>query len=148
MTIDEAMQTKFENDTHRMLASIIFTGNWIQNNFADFITPFGLSAQQFNILRILRGAKDWVTMNEVKKRMVEKSPNATRLCDKLLVKKLIYRERSANDKRSISLKISSNGLQLLKDIDDTDNSSFMEFTNNVSSEEAKTLITILDKLRG
>ena len=146
--IDDAMKTKFANERHRFMANIVFTSNWIRNQFNCFIEPFGISMQQFNILRILRGAGDWVNMNDVKERMVEKSPNATRLCDKLVAKKLIERQRCEVDRRVVHLKISDQGLQLLKEIDDKDDGAHMGFIANITEEEAKIVSDILDKLRG
>lgn len=146
--IEEEMKTKFANEKFRMLASIVFTGSWVRNRFAEFIKPYGLSPQQFNILRILRGANDWISMQEVRNRMVEKSPNATRLCDKLVEKKLLERLRSEEDRRVVHLKILDKGLQLLKRIDDEDDGSHNEFIENVTEEEAQMISSILDKLRG
>lgn len=146
--IDDVMKTKFANERHRFMANIVFTSNWIRSQFNCFIEPFGISMQQFNILRILRGAGDWVNMNDVKERMVEKSPNATRLCDKLVAKKLVERQRCEADRRVVHLKISDQGLQLLKEIDDKDDGSHMGFIANVTEEEAKVVSDILDKLRG
>ena len=146
-SIDDEMKTKFGDEKHRFLSNIVFTGNWIQNQFEGFIKPFGISPQQFNILRILRGAKGWLSMNEVKDRMVEKSPNATRLCDKLLEKGLLERERCEADRRMVHLKISQKGLDLLQKIDDIDEDTYAGFKENVSDEEARLVSQILDKLR-
>ena len=145
--IDDDMKTKFANDKHRFVANVVYTGNWIKNQFSEFIKPFGVSPQQFNILRILRGANQWVSMNDIKNRMVEKSPNTTRLCDKLLEKKLIERRRDKRDRRLVFLRISKPGLQLLKEIDEHDDGSHMSFFDNISDEEAKIVSQVLDKLR-
>ncbi len=145
--IDDEMKTRFQNDKHRMLSNIVFTGNWIKNQFSEFIKPFGISPQQFNILRILRGANDWLNMNEVRNRMVEKSPNATRLCDKLVDKKLLERFRGEEDRRAVYLRITKQGLSLLKRIDDHDDGSHKSFADNVTNEEAIIVSRILDKLR-
>ena len=107
-----------------------------------------MSSPQFNILRILRGAKDWLSMNEVKKRMVEKSPNTTRLCDKLLEKGYIERTRSDTDRRIVSLKISDNGMQILKKVDELGENNPLIFFDNITQEEANTINDLLDKLRG
>ncbi len=147
-SIDDDTKTNFANDKHRFAANVIYTSNWIKNQFYEFIKPFGLSSPQFNILRILRGAKDWVNMNDIKSRMVEKSPNTTRLCDKLLEKGLVERRRSEKDRRLVFLKISEQGLQLLKEIDEHDDGSHMSFFNNINDDEAKVVSQILDKLRG
>ena len=146
--IEEAMNTRFANDKHRLLSNIVYTGGWIKGQFNQFIEPFGLSSPQFNVLRILRGADEWVAMNEVKRRMVEKSPNTTRLCDKLIAKQVVERRRSKSDRRLVHLRITKQGLQLLKKIDEQDDGTQILFTKNITNEEAKLVSKILDKMRG
>jgi DNA-binding MarR family transcriptional regulator len=146
--IEDEMQSTFTNERHRMMFSIVFTGSWITSNFNEVIKPYGVSSQQFNILRILRGAGEWLAMNEVKKRMVDKSPNATRLCDKLVSKGLVERGRSEEDRRVVHLKIAEKGLALLSKIDEEDDGSHMAYMQNVTEEEATTLADLLEKLRG
>lgn len=130
------------------MANVLYTASAIKARFAQVAAPIGLSAAQFNILRILRGAGDWLSMNEVKDRMIEKSPNATRLCDKLLNKDLIERRRSAADRRVVHLKLSKEGYALLQKADKLDHSPLTDMQNNLTLEEAKTVSTLLDKLRG
>lgn len=77
--------------------------------------------------------------------MVERSPNATRLMDKLCQKKLIERDRCEKDGRVVYIKITKTGLHLLATIDDTtDNNIFLK---NLTEEEAITLSNLLDKIR-
>ncbi|WP_342630447.1 MarR family winged helix-turn-helix transcriptional regulator [Fluviicola taffensis] len=111
------------------------------------MSKFDLSMPQFNILRILRGAKEVISVNAVKERMVEKSPNTTRLMDKLIEKGLIERVRCDSDRRVVYVSISEAGLNILKQIDD-DNQSDLDFTGNLTEEEAEVLSNLLDKLRG
>ncbi len=146
--IEKDMNTKFANDTHRAMSNIVYSASWIKSQFEGILKPYGLSSPQFNILRILRGAKDWLNMHEIKNRMVEKSPNTTRLCDKLVEKELIYRERNEHDKRQVYLKISDKGLNFIKPIDKANETQPMQFLNNITEQEARTLSNILDKLRG
>jgi DNA-binding MarR family transcriptional regulator len=101
---------------------------------------------QFNILRILRGAKGSLSVNSVKERMVERSPNLTRIMDKLVSKDLIKRFQCNNDRRTVFIEINEKGLELLQNIDFK-----MEKTNlfpqNLSNEEAEQLSYLLDKIR-
>lgn len=146
--IDDVIKTKFTNDKHRFVTNMIYTANWIQNSFNEFLKPFGISNQQFNILRILKGAGDWVAMNDIKNLMIEKSPNATRLADKLLNKELIERERSATDRRVVYLQITQKGLDLLNEIEDKDKGVVEEMLGRITDREAKQASKIIDKLRG
>ena len=146
-TIDEEIKTKFMDERHRLLSNVVFTSGWVKNQFTDFLKPFGISSPQFNILRILRGAKDWLTMNDVKALMIEKSPNTTRLADKLLDKNFIIRKRSATDRRVVYVNITPQGLAILKEIDDKDGASHISYVEKISEEEAKQVNEILNKMR-
>jgi len=146
-SIDKEIKTRFVNNKHRFITNLVFTSNWFQNQFIEFLKPYQLSQQQFNILRILRGADNWVTMNDIKELMIDKFPNATRLSDKLLDKGLIERKRSEQDRRIVYLAISKNGMELLETIDNDKNTSHMDFLNNITDEEAKQFSDVLDKMR-
>lgn len=112
------------------------------------MADFGLSLAQFNILRILRGAKKAISVNMIKERMVEKSPNTTRLMDKLIDKELIERERCTDDRRIVFVKINQNGLDLLAKMDDAMEEWGEMVPMTLTDEEAQTLSDLLDKLRG
>jgi len=79
---DDILKSNFANDQHRFGANLVYTADWFKNLFTDFLKEYGLSSPQFNILRILKGHGDWLAMTTVKERMVEASPNLTRLADK------------------------------------------------------------------
>jgi DNA-binding MarR family transcriptional regulator len=128
----------------KALINIKYTSNWLYSKENDFFKPYGISPQQFNILRILRGAKERTKVQLVKDRMIERAPNATRLMDKLCDKNLIERERCEHDRRVVYIKITNQGLELLATIDDNKNLSFLE---NLTNKEAEILSNLLDKIR-
>lgn len=142
--ISKDIKSSFKNSKVKALINIKYTSNWLSSKENDFFKPYGISPQQYNILRILRGAKDRVKVQIVKDRMIERSPNATRLMDKLCDKNLIERERCENDRRVVYVKITATGLELLKNIDDNKTVSFLE---KLTEEEAETLSNLLDKIR-
>jgi len=147
-SIDEELKSNFQRPQQRLVANLMFTAGWMRNRFTDFIKPFGISMPQFNILRILRGAGDWVSMSDIKNLMVEKSPNATRLADKLVDKKLVERQRSESDRRVVYLRLSEAGAELLERIDEVDHGQFISFMDVVTDEEARTFSDVLDRIRG
>ena len=147
-TIEEVLKMKFHSEKHRFLVNMVYTGNWMNNTFIEFLKPFRISPQQFNILRILRGAKDWVTMNKIKELMIDKSPNATRLADKLLDKGFVERKRCDEDRRVVFLKITEEGLSLLAEIDKVDNLVHDLALERITDEEAKLMCEIFDRIRG
>lgn len=142
--ISKDIKTTFPNNKVKALLNIIYTANWINSLQNDFFKPFGISPQQFNILRILRGAKKAISVQNIKDRMVERAPNATRLMDKLCAKELIHRIPCPSDRRVVHIEITMEGLKLLKKID----SEFKEdLLHNLSNEEAKQISDLLDKIR-
>lgn len=142
--ISEDIQSKFKNDRLKALVNIKYTANWLNSKETEFFKPFGISPQQFNILRILRGANKKMKVQIVKDRMIERAPNATRLMDKLSDKNLIVRERCEKDRRVVYVTITKQGLELLSTIDDNKNLALL---GNISDDEAEILSHLLDKIR-
>ncbi|HSQ47159.1 MAG TPA: MarR family transcriptional regulator [Lutibacter sp.] len=142
--ISKDINSKFPNERVKALINIKYTANWLNTVGNEFLKTSKISNQQYNILRILKGASEAVTVNMVKERMIEKSPNATRLMDKLCDKGLIERTRCENDRRVVYVKISEKGLKLLDKINVDELGKPM---NAISEEEAKILNAILDKIR-
>jgi len=147
-TIDSEIKSKFVNDQHRFVTNLVFTANWVQNAFTEHLKPFGISSQQYNILRILKGLGDWVAMTEVKDGLLEKAPNATRLTDKLLKKKLIERNRSEVDRRVVYVRISKVGLKLVNDVNQQESVIQTAMEKHLTAKDAKYASEILDKFRG
>jgi DNA-binding MarR family transcriptional regulator len=146
--IDSEIKSNFVNDQHRFVTNLVFTTNWIQNAFTEDLKPFGISPQQFNILRILRGVGDWTAMSEIKDGLLEKAPNATRLADKLLKKNLIERNRSETDRRVVYVRISKLGLKLVEDINQKESVIQMAMKKRLTSKDARYVSDILDNFRG
>lgn len=147
MKIDDIIKTRFESPQVRAVVNIRYTSNYMATLQNQFMSQYDLTMPQFNILRILRGAKSIMSVNVVKDRMVEKSPNTTRLMDKLIEKGLISRERCENDRRVVYVKITQKGLDLLTTIDKELKKKEL-FSVNLSDQEAELLSELLDKLRG
>jgi len=146
--IDDIVKTKFKSDKHRFITNIIYTSNCFQNMVSDYLKPYDLSIQQLNILRILKGAGDWVSMNDVKQLMIDKTPNTTRLVDKLLNKELVKRERCEEDRRLVFVSISEKGLELVNTIGDMEDAKHTKLFDNITEEEAKLCTDVIDKFRG
>ncbi len=146
MEIGKEINSRFKSPQQKVVVNIRFTSNWMSNLQNGFMSKFDLTMPQFNILRILRGANQAINVNTVKERMIEKSPNTTRLMDKLIEKGLINRIRCEKDRRVVYVEISMKGLDVLSEIDKTfDDHSF--FINKLNDDEAETLSNLLDKLR-
>lgn len=146
MKIEEILNTTFKNSQQKVIVNIRHTANYLNNHQSNFMSDFNISMAQFNILRILRGAKGEINVNTVKDRMIEKSPNTTRLMDKLVQKGLINRENSSKDRRVVMVEITQKGLDLLSEIDGKLDGSKI-IPQNFSNEDSEMLSNLLDKLR-
>lgn len=142
--IAKDINSKFVNERVKALINIKYTANWLDNIGSKVFKPHNISEQQYNILRILRGAGKAITVNAIKERMIQKSPNSTRLMDKLCDKKLINRIRCENDRRVVYIEIARDGLSLLENINMNE---FNKHMKSLTEKEAKILNKLLDKIR-
>ncbi len=143
---DEIMQKKFKSEYHKLLINIIFTGNWVNAESIKFLKQFGISPQQYNLMRILRGRHpESASITLLTERMLDKMSNASRLVEKLKKKSLVERIECPNDRRKVEVTINEKGLELLKKIDDYE---YEKNFKNLSVTEAKLLNSLLDKFRG
>jgi MarR family 2-MHQ and catechol resistance regulon transcriptional repressor len=142
--ISKDIKTTFPTNKVKALLNIIYTANWISSIQNEFFKPFGISPQQFNILRILKGAGKAISVQNIKDRMLERAPNATRLMDKLCSKELINRIPCPQDRRVVHIEITKKGLALLKEIDASFKDDLLE---KLSDKEAVQLSDLLDKIR-
>jgi DNA-binding MarR family transcriptional regulator len=149
MTIEEAVkQGKFENEFHRAAINLLYTSSWLYNINALNLKTHGITPEQYNVLRILRGSHPKKLMLiEITSRMIDKSSNATRLVEKLRQKNLVSREICEDNRRQVDIAITAKGLALLKKID-ADTSAWVSTFKNVTQKDAKELNKLLDKLRG
>ena len=145
---DEIAQKKFTSEYQKTAVNLIFSYNWLMDFQVNFLKQFGITGQQFNILRILRGQHpNPATIKLIKERMLDKMSDASRIVEKLRVKGLADRNICQHDRRNVDVCITEKGLELLAEIDkhgkDMDEKLF-----NLSEDEAKQLNDLLDKLRG
>ncbi len=119
MGIDQDIkQENFTSEEQKALLNVIFTGNWVAQQQHELLKPFGLTMQQYNVLRILRGQNGKpMTVLAIIERMLDRTSNASRLVDKLLEKKLVIRRECSNDRRAVDILILPAGLELLSEID-------------------------------
>jgi len=139
------INSKFENNRIKAMLNILYTANYITSYQNDFFKTYGLSPQQYNILRILRGAKEPIKVQTIKERMVERAPNLTRLTDKLCDKKLISRIAFPEDRRVVLIEITKSGLELLDKI--KPNNPSHNLIDKLTEDEAGLLSDLLDKMR-
>lgn len=117
--LTELKQNKpFESIEDEVFINIIRTAEVFNRKQTEFLKIYELTPSQFNVLRILRGAEpDGLICREIGERMVAFDPDVTKLLDRLEGRNLIMRERQQKDRRVITVRISEEGLKLLKKID-------------------------------
>ncbi len=109
--------------------------------------PAGLSAAQYNVLRILRGAGEHLACGEISGRLVARDPDMTRLLDRLEKRKLVSRCRQQNDRRVVAVRITDAGLKLLAELDPKVLAAHRAQLGHLSETELKQLIALLEKAR-
>lgn len=129
------------------MLNLIYTTNWLTAKQDVLFKDSGVTVQQYNVLRILRGQyPNPCNIKLIKERMLDRMSDASRIVDKLFVKKLLIRKECANDRRNVDILITDKGLQLLKSLDHVDELS-KQMVKSLSDNEINTLNNLLDKLR-
>jgi DNA-binding MarR family transcriptional regulator len=146
---DEIKQTKkFSCEQQKMVVNIMYTGNWLRLMNMKSLKPYGISSEQYNVLRILRGQYPNCTTNQmITERMLDKSSNCSRIVDKLKEKKLVDRRENKDDRRQVDIVVTEKGLAMLKEIDDEGFIELNKFLKNISAKDAAMVNDVLDKLR-
>ena len=147
MSIEEDIQQpKFRNEYQKTVINLIYTYNWINERIKQVLEKVDLTPQQFNILRILRGAGSPLSTLQIRQRMLDKMSDTSRIVDRLLKKALVKKVVCKTDRRLVDVTISEKGLKLLERIDSF-NDEMDGMINSISTDEASTLNTLLDKIR-
>jgi len=149
MKIEEEIQQKqFKSEYHKAMVNIIFSYNWLIQHQIEVLKPFGITLQQYNILRILRGQYPKPsTIKLMKERMLDRMSDCSRIVEKLRAKELVERHLCEKDRRNVDVLITKKGLNLLKKLDKI----FEKYDKKLialSDKELKTLNKLLDRMRG
>ena len=150
MRIEEEIQQRtFKSEYQKAHINIVFTASWLSQHTTRLLKPYGISWQQFNILRILRGlAPEPATAKLLTERMLDKMSNASRLVEKLKQKGLVQRKDCPEDRRRVNVYITEAGLRLVGEASEAIERNMQDQMGSIEEEEARELNAILDKLRG
>lgn len=144
----EIQQARFDTQYQKLIVNILYTGGWMHGLQAQRLKPYGISPQQYNILRILRGQHpNPATINLLQQRMLDRMSNASRLVEKLRVKGLAERRICPEDRRAVDVLITQQGLAVLAELDQSAG-EWEERFRILNEAEASQVNTLLDKLRG
>jgi DNA-binding MarR family transcriptional regulator len=143
----EIHQEKFINEYQKLLINLIFTNNWVADRAKKFFDDAAITMQQFNILRILRGAQESLSTLQIRERMLDRMSDTSRIVDRLVIKGLAKKTVNKFDKRLVCITITTKGLMLLKKMDISE-AEMLSQMHHVTEAEAKQLNKLLDKIRG
>ncbi len=144
---DIKQKKPFRNGFHEAIVNLIYTYNWTVDQIKQKLKPYGITMQQYNVLRILRGAGEPITTSVIRERMLDKMSDTSRMVDRLHTKGLVVRRTCPSDKRLVDVTLSESGNDLLSQLDQFDNHMDAIF-KNLSENEAQILSDLLDKARG
>ncbi|MBO9199640.1 MULTISPECIES: MarR family winged helix-turn-helix transcriptional regulator [Niastella] len=142
----DIQQSKFRNEYHKTVVNLIFTYNWITEKTKQFFDKGDITSQQYNILRILRGAGKPLSTLQIRQRMLDKMSDTSRIVDRLVKKELVQKVICKTDRRLVDVTITEMGLQLLDKLDSY-NEQMDAMLANLTEEDAKMLNHLLDKIR-
>jgi DNA-binding MarR family transcriptional regulator len=138
----------FRSREQEAALGLLRTADAMKRSLAQVIEPHGITAQQYNVLRILRGAgPDGLPTLTIGERMIEQTPGVTRLVDRLERKGLVARSPCPKDRRRVFCKITAKGLELLKELDDPVNRWDVQAVSVLPPSELDSLINLLDRVR-
>jgi MarR family transcriptional regulator, organic hydroperoxide resistance regulator len=128
--------------------ALLRTADVVRRYIARVLEPYGITPQQFNVLRILRGAgPDGTPTLTIAERMIEEAPGITRLLDRLEAKGMVHRQRCPEDRRQVLCHATPEALDLLGKIDGAMNEADDDALGTLSDEDKMQLIRLLDAVR-
>ena len=139
-------QYKFRNEHQKSIINLIYTYNWMNERMKVFFDRFDITSQQYNILRILRGAGTPISTLQIRQRMLDKMSDTSRIADRLLAKGLVKKVICKTDKRLVDISITDRGKKLLEQADKYQDQLDGIF-GNLNEAEVKALNKLLDKIR-
>jgi len=146
--LEEAIKSnKFKNEVHKAGLNILYTAWWLKTMISKELKKYGLTHEQYNVLRILKGKHpEQMCVRDIACRMIEKNSNVPRIIDKLELKKLVRRSASPNDKRETAISLTTVGLNILE-IATSKVNKLVEDTIEMSESSANTLNQLLEEIR-
>lgn len=148
MTIYDALKQKEFNSVYeKALVNLMYTHSWYNRKFRSTLSCYGVSAQQYNVLRILKGAFPTpVGTSYIQERMIDRESNVTRIVDKLIEKEFVTRELCTEDRRKMDIVITEKGRDILAEMTVKMN-DIINISSGLSEAEAEDLSRLLDKMR-
>jgi DNA-binding MarR family transcriptional regulator len=145
---DLIQQTAFESPSQKALLNIFATCAWAGGGIAGSLAEHGVTHAQYNVLRILRGRHPgFYTCSQIAERLLDRTPDVTRLLTRLETSGLLRRRRAAGDRRVVEVEITDAGLAVLASLDAPVRDAMAHMTRHLSDAELGTLSDLLETLR-
>ena len=146
---EELKQGKpFKSIQEESALNVVRTSAVLSDDFEQMIKPYGITATQYNVLRILRGAGErGLCRNDVRDRLLTRMPDATRLLDRMEAAGLITRERESEDRRLVTTRLTRNGRKLVDELDPVVAKMHKTRLGHMSEKQLATLNTLLTMVR-
>ena len=139
-------QSRFRNEYQKGTVNFIYTFNWMNERMKAIFDREDITSQQFNILRILRGAGKPLSTLQIRQRMLDKMSDTSRIVDRLVIKGLVKKSVCPTDKRLVDFFITEKGRKLLEIMEKYDAEMDAIF-GRLTETEVRTLNELLDKIR-
>jgi DNA-binding MarR family transcriptional regulator len=146
--LEQAIKSvNFRNETQKAGLNVLYTAWWLKTMMSKELKNFGLTHEQYNVLRILKGkSPDEMCVKDIAGRMIEKSSNVPRIIDRLVLKKLVKRTTDPNDKRHTVMTLTAAGFNIL-DLCTKKINEIFEKTIQMDEAAAKQLNELLEMVR-
>jgi DNA-binding MarR family transcriptional regulator len=142
----DIQQPNFRNEFQKMGINLLFTANWLNEQIGKMLSEEGVTQQQYNILRILRGSTTPLSTLKIRERMLDKMSDTSRIVDRLIAKELVVKNTCEKDKRLVDITLSPKGINLVDQLDQY-NERIDALLKGINESEAQMMNQILDKIR-
>ena len=142
----DIQQPNFRNEFQKMGINLLFTANWLNEQIGKMLSEEGVTQQQYNILRILRGSATPLSTLKIRERMLDKMSDTSRIVDRLIAKELVVKNTCEKDKRLVDITLSPKGISLVDQLDQY-NDRIDALLKGINESEAQLMNQILDKIR-
>ena len=141
-------QAQFDSPAHEAILNVMVTSAWVTGEIAAAVAPHGITPAQYNVLRILRGSHPKkLTCTDIGERLLDRTPDVTRLLDRLERAGLTHRARAAHDRRVVEVGITAEGRALLDRMRCDVEAAQARCTAHLSEEEHHVLSRLLERMR-
>jgi MarR family transcriptional regulator, organic hydroperoxide resistance regulator len=138
----------FRSPRQEAVLAILRSADLLRRGIAALLGPFGITPQQYNVLRILRGAgPNGLPTLVIGQRLIEQTPGMTRLINRLEAKGWVERHRNPGDRREVECRLTPAGFALLTNIDPVMEAADQSMLATLSPEQLAQLIALLDQIR-